>query len=215
MIKKTKKARVKKVVAYIRISTDKQEQLGQRHDIEKYAKENKLVVDKWIEVEMGSRRSLEKRRINELKDLLEKGDLLLVAELTRLGRSMVEVMNLMEYFNSKGVSVCFVRQPELTTYKNALGELLIAIYSYLAQAEREMISIRTKAALAGKKENGQHLGRVKGTFNKYHPLNPFKDTIKMYREKGLTYSAILKLIDCPEKPCLPSFLRFCRTRNLG
>ncbi|WP_240331066.1 recombinase family protein [Helicobacter suis] len=205
---------VKKVIAYIRISTDKQEQLSQRYDLEQYAKANNISVDKWIEVEMSSRRSQEKRRVNELKDLLEKGDLLLVAELTRLGRSMVEVMNLMEFFNEKGVRVCFTRQPELNTYKNAIGNLLIAIYSYLAQAEREMISIRTKTALAAKKAGGTHLGRAKGKFNKHHPLNPFKNTIKMYREKGISYANVLRLIDCPQKPQLPAFLKFCKSRGL-
>ncbi|WP_104683059.1 recombinase family protein [Helicobacter felis] len=204
----------KKVVAYARISTDTQEQLGQRHDIETYAKKENLTIDKWIEVEMSSRKSQELRRINELKQELHKGDLLLVAELTRLGRSMVEVMNLVEYFNQSGVSVCFVRQPELNTYNNALGGLLIAIYGYIAQAEREMISIRTKSALAAKKAEGQHLGRAKGTFNKKHPLDPFKDTIRLYREKGLNITAIHKLIDCPKKPHITNFIKYCKSRGL-
>ncbi|WP_158652300.1 recombinase family protein [Helicobacter bizzozeronii] len=79
-----------------------------------------LTIARWIEVETSSRKSQEKRRINELKQELQKGDLLLVAELTRLGRSMVEVMNLMEYFNANGIAVRFVRQPELSTYNNAI-----------------------------------------------------------------------------------------------
>lgn len=204
----------RKAIAYVRISTDKQEQLGQRHDIETYAKQENLTIARWIEAEMSSRKSQEKRRINELKQELQKGDLLLVAELTRLGRSMVEVMNLMEYFNANGVAVCFFRQPELSTYNNAIGKLLIAIYGYLAEAEREMISLRTKSALAAKKAEGQHLGRAKGTLNKNHPLDPFKDTIRLYRERGLTYSAILKLIDCPKKPQLASFLAYYKSRGL-
>ncbi|BEG57352.1 hypothetical protein NHP21005_10400 [Helicobacter sp. NHP21005] len=73
---------------------------------------------------------------------------------------MVEVMNLVEHFNQSGVSVRFIRQPELNTYKSALGGLLIAIYGYIAQAEREMISLRTKSALAAKKADGIHLGRA-------------------------------------------------------
>ncbi|WP_156295965.1 recombinase family protein [Helicobacter ailurogastricus] len=56
-----------------------------------------------------------------------------MAELTCLGRSMVEVMNLMEFFNQNGISVCFIRQPELSTYDNALGEPTITIYSYELQ----------------------------------------------------------------------------------
>ncbi|WP_285658544.1 recombinase family protein, partial [Helicobacter bizzozeronii] len=71
----------RKVIAYVRISTDKQEQLGQRHDIETYAQKENLTIARWIEVEMSSRKSQEKRRINELKQELQKGDLLLVAEL--------------------------------------------------------------------------------------------------------------------------------------
>ncbi|GMB96755.1 recombinase family protein [Helicobacter sp. NHP22-001] len=203
-----------KVFAYVRVSKDTQEQLGQRHDIETYAKKEGLVIDRWIEVEMSSKKSQELRRIDELKAELRKGDLLLVAELTRLGRSMVEVMNLVEHFNQSEVSVCFVRQPELNTYKSAIGGLLIAIYGYIAQAEREMISQRTKSALAAKKAEGKHLGRQKGTLNKHHPLDPFKDTIRLYREKGLSLAGIYKLIDCPRKPHITNFVKYCNSRGL-
>ncbi|WP_231624676.1 recombinase family protein [Helicobacter ailurogastricus] len=149
--KKRQQDKPKRVVAYASISTDTQEQLGQRHDIEIYVQKENLTIDKWIEVEMSSRKSQERHRITELKQELKKGDLLLVAELTRLGRSMVEVMNLVEYFNQNEISVCFVRQPESSTYNNAIGKLLIAIYSYLAEAEQEMISLRTKQLLPPKK----------------------------------------------------------------
>ncbi|WP_285602989.1 recombinase family protein [Helicobacter sp. NHP22-001] len=211
---KVPQAKLKRVIAYVRVSTDTHEQDKQRHDIETYAQKENLTIDKWIEIEMSSKKAQEKHNIDKLKQELKKSDLLLVAKLTCLGRSMVEVMNLMEYFNQVGVFVCFVGQPELSTYNNALGEPIITIYNYLAKAEREMVRQRIKSALVAKKAEGQHLGREKGTFNKNHPLDPFQDTIRLYREKGLNFSAILKLLDCPRKPKLVSFLRYCKTRGL-
>ena len=78
---------------------------------------------------------------------LDKGDVLLVAELSRLGRNMFEVINLINQLSERGVKLIFVRQPELST-AGPHGKLLLAIYSYFAEAEREFISVRTKQGLA-------------------------------------------------------------------
>lgn len=95
------------VIAYIRISTAKQDSEVQKLQIYEYCIKNKINIDEVMEVEMSSRKSLEKRRMNELKDKLNEGDLLICTELSRLGRSMLEVITLILELSEKGVQFVF------------------------------------------------------------------------------------------------------------
>ena len=117
-------------------------------------------------------------------------------ELSRLGRNMLEILNLIEKFNSADIKLIFTNQPELSTNKNeALSSLLLAIYGYFAQTEREIISQRTKQGLAAARASGKKLGRPKGVKNKNRVLDPFKDEIKKYLEMELMQTNILKIIN--------------------
>ena len=109
---------------------------------------------------------------------------------------MLEILNLIEKFNKTGIKLIFTNQPELSTNKNeALSSLLLAIYGYFAQTEREIISERTKQGLAAARASGKTLGRPKGVKNKNRVLDPFKDEIKRYLDIGLMQTNILKIIN--------------------
>lgn len=97
------------------------------------------------------------RRIDELLNKLHAGDMLLVAELSRLGREMLQVLNLINDLIARGVQITFVGQPELST-TGSHGKRLLAIYGYFAEAEREFISMRVKQGLAAVKAKGGKLG---------------------------------------------------------
>ncbi len=184
-----------KTIGYIRVSTDEQDLSKQRHLLLEYAQQHKFVIDEFIEVEVSSRKDQRERKITELLSKLSGGDHLIVAELSRLGRNMLETLNIVTTFSDKGVKIIFVRQPELST-SGMHGKLLLAIYSYIAETEREFISLRTKQGLAAAKANGQLLGRPKGSRNKKGLiLEPFKDQIRAYLQLGLPISAIRKLIN--------------------
>lgn len=159
-----------------------------------YSQKHKILIDQFIDVEISSRKSQDARRISEVKARLKSGDLLLVAELSRLGRNMLETLNLIHDFAESGVKIIFVRQPELST-TGPQAKLLLAIYSYFAEAEREFISIRTKQALAAVKAKGTPLGRRKGSRNKQRPLDPFRDQIEEFLRLGLSTTSIMKLIN--------------------
>jgi DNA invertase Pin-like site-specific DNA recombinase len=134
-------------------------------------------------------------------DLLQSGDHLLVAELSRLGRNMLETLNIINVLSERGIKITFVRQPELST-SGAHGKLLLAIYSYFAEAERDYISMRTKQGLAAARASGKLLGRPKGSRNKRGSLlTPFANQIREYHRLGLSVGAIQKLINpLLEKP---------------
>lgn len=182
-------------LSYIRVSTDEQDLSKQKHLLLEYAQQQKLIIDDFIEIEVSSRKTPQERRIIELLDLLKAGDHLLVAELSRLGRNMLETLNIINALSEQGIKITFVRQPELST-SGGHGKLLLAIYSYFAEAERDYISMRTKQGLAAAKANGKLLGRPKGSRNKNGSmLSRFTEQIQTYQKLGLSVRAIQKLIN--------------------
>jgi len=183
-----------KIIGYIRVSSDQQDVQKQEHLLLKYAQQQPWQIDQFITVEMSSRKSLRQRRLAELLDLLSEGDVLLVAELSRLGRNMYEVIQLVNQLSESGVEVIFIRQPELST-AGAHRKLLLAIYSYFAEAEREFISMRTKQGLAAAKAKGKLLGRPKGSRNKDRVLDPFRDVIKKHLEMRVPLRRIRDIVN--------------------
>lgn len=111
-------------IAYIRISSNKQDCETQKIQILEYCHKHKILLDEIIEVEIISIKSAKKRRINELESKLSKNDILVTTELSRLGRSMFEVMNLVVNLSEKGVQFIFLRQPELSSFKICCNDII-------------------------------------------------------------------------------------------
>ena len=183
-----------KVIGYIRVSTDEQDLEKQKHLLLEYAQNKQLLISEFISVEVSSKEGTKERRIDELLSMLNKGDTLLVAELSRLGRNMLETLNIINEISKNGVSIIFIRQPELSTV-GSHAKLLLAIYSYFAEAEREYISMRTKQGLAALKSEGKILGRPKGSRNRDQLLEPYKEQIKNYLRMGLNLASIVRIIN--------------------
>lgn len=183
------------VIAYIRVSTDKQDLDKQKHLLLEYAQTHQVLISEFVEVESSARKNTQERKIDVLLEKLNPGDQLLVAELSRLGRNMLETLNIINALSQKDIRITFVRQPELST-TGPHTQLLLAIYGYFAQAERDYISIRTKQGLAAAKAKGKRLGRPRGSKNKKgRVLDPFKEQIKHYLELKLPISSITKIIN--------------------
>jgi len=204
------------ILGYIRVSTEKQSVENQKHKILEYAHLNKLIIDEFIEIEVSSRKNQNERLLDDIFTKLKKGDTCICTELSRLGRNMLEILNLIEKFNKAEIKLIFTNQPELSTNQNeAFSSLLLAIYSYFAQTERDIISQRTKQGLAAAKASGKTLGRPKGSKNKTRVLDPFKDEIKEYIDLGLTQTNILKIINSKlEKHISLTSLRYFIENNV-
>ena len=174
-------------IGYIRVSTERQSVQNQKHKILEYAQHQKIIVDEFIELEISSKRSQKERLLETLFLKMKSGDTLICTELSRLGRNMLEILNLIEKFNQHNIKLIFTNQPELSTNQNeALSSLLLAIYGYFAQTEREIISERTKQGLTAARAKGKILGRPKGAKNKERVLDPYKEEIKKYLEMSLS-----------------------------
>jgi DNA invertase Pin-like site-specific DNA recombinase len=183
-----------RVIGYVRVSTDQQDVEKQKHLLLEHAQANRLLIDEFVRAEVSSRKSAKERRIDELLSKLEEGDVLLVAELSRLGRNMLQTLNIINELSELGIQISFVRQPELST-TGPHTKLLMAIYSYFAETEREYISLRTKQGLAAARAKGKKLGRPKGSRNKERVLDPHRDQILEYLQMGLNLASVMKIIN--------------------
>ena len=94
-----------KVIAYTRISTDQQDLEKQKHLLLTYPQKQGWLIDEFIEVAVSSKKSAKIRKIDELIEKLKKGDILLVAELSRLGRNMLETLNIINTLSEKGIKI--------------------------------------------------------------------------------------------------------------
>ena len=155
-----------KIVAYLRASTDKQDLSHQKLEILEFARQNGLHVDDYVEVTVSSRKTSKQRRIDELVQLLGETDTLIVTELSRLGRSTAEVISLVNAMAERHIRVITIKQNLDISTQDMNSKIILTLFSLFAELERDMISLRTKEALAAKKAQGKHLGKPKGTLQK-------------------------------------------------
>lgn len=155
-----------KTIAYIRASTDKQDLSNQKLEIFEFAKTNKLEVDDFIEMTISSRKTSKERRIDEMLSVLDDTDTLIVTELSRLGRSTAEVIGLVNELIKKQVRVIAIKQNLDIKQHDMTSKVMITLFSLFSELERDLISLRTKEALANKKIQGIKLGKPKGTIQK-------------------------------------------------
>ncbi|CUU79187.1 recombinase family protein [Campylobacter fetus subsp. venerealis] len=200
------------VLSYIRVSTNKQDGDVQKLQILEYCNKNKLVVDEFMEVEISSKKSEEERKIKLLHEKLKKDDTLIVVELSRLGRDMLGVTNLVIDLLQKGIFIIFIRQPYLSTngVPSTMKKYLFATFGYFAETERDFISDRTKAGLAKAREKGIKLGRPFGSKSSMYDED--YDEIIRLLEKDLSLSSIWKFLN--RKGSFENFYQYCKRRKL-
>ena len=183
-----------RVYGYIRISTGKQDTENQRFEILKYANENKLGSVEFLEETISGRKSWKDRKVGTLVQELQKGDILIITELSRLGRSMLEVMELLSILLRKGVELHVVKNKQVL--KDDIHSKVFAMaFSIAAEIERELISQRTKEALARRKAEGKPIGRPKGSFSS--SLDKHREQIEEFLRKGVSISSIAKILEVP------------------
>ena len=184
------------IYGYLRLYKDENELIRQKNSINKYAEQSGKTIDGFLEVETYSKKIAHKKRIDFLLSRVSKGDTLVVAELSRMGRNILEVLKLIERLRQEGIAIVFVNQPELsTTSDNPLLETMHNIFGYFAEAEQTFISVRTKQGLAAVKAKGIKLGRPKGHKNKKRALDDHREEIMQLLNIGVNLTAIRKIIN--------------------
>lgn len=183
--------------AYLRVSTDAQDVANQRHGILEYCNKHDLTALTFIEDTVSGKIAWQGRKIGELVQTdMRKGDTLIIAEISRLARSTLQVLEILETCTQKGINVHIAKQNLIFTEKGDITSTIMAtILGMVAQIEREFISMRTKEALAQRKAAGIKLGRPFGRLEKVK-LDARADEIKDYLRKGVSKRSIAKILDC-------------------
>lgn len=184
-----------KTIAYLRVSTDKQTVDNQRAEISNYATANKILIDEFIETEISSKKSTKDRRIDELILKLNKDDTLIVSELSRLGRSTQQVLEIIDIILKKGITIIFIKQNlKVSNDTNDItSKVMITLFSLFSELERDLISNRTKEALKSRKNKGQILGRKKDSLSKSKYDFKANEIITLFN-KQIPATTIIKII---------------------
>lgn len=181
------------IYAYVRVSSDKQTTENQRYEILKFADEKKIAIDQWIEETVSGTKKIKDRKLGKVIENLSDDDILITTELSRVGRSLMEVMSILHELMNKKVKVLTTKE-RYELGDNINSKVLAFAFGLSAEIERNMISQRTKEALARKKAGGTILGRPKGSLSKVTKLTGKEDTIKELLSKEVPVSSIAKIL---------------------
>ena len=177
-----------KIYSYCRVSTQYQDLSRQEEAVKKYCQENEIKVDREFSDKI-SGKTFERKEYQEMKELVEKDDVIIIKELDRFGRSMELIKDEWNYFLSKGVRIIVIDMPLISSDLKGnksldmkfISNLVFEVLCYSAEKEREKLSQRTKEALAVKKAQGVKLGRP-NTYSEElinNAMNDFKNGMKL------------------------------------
>ena len=179
---------------YIRVSSDKQTVENQRFEINNFCKKENLKIDGWIEETISGTKNYDKRKLGELLNRVQKDDLIICAELSRLGRNLFMIMEILH--------ICMNKECKVWTIKDnyRLGDdiqskVLAFAFGLSAEIERNLISQRTKEALAMRKAQGIHIGRIAGSHNQYLKLTGYEEIIQEMLSFGISKAEIARRLN--------------------
>lgn len=179
--------------AYIRVSTEMQSFEGQKYEIESWCSRRKITIDRWIQEKISGTKHLNERTLGKLLKRMKKGDLLVCTELSRLGRNMMMVMSILNLCSQKGLQIYSIKDRfELTD--NIQSKIIAFAFSLAAEIERNLISQRTREALAAKKSKGVKLGRPRGKSWQRKHFESMLPQILILREKGVSGELIARQV---------------------
>jgi DNA invertase Pin-like site-specific DNA recombinase len=181
--------------AYIRVSTDRQTVENQRYEILRFCETNSLDIDCWTEETTSGTREVQERKLGQLLRKLKKGDLLICAELSRLGRNMFMVMTILNRCMEKGCRVWTVKEG-YRLGEDLQSKVLAFAFGMAADIERQFISVRTREALARRRSEGVVLGRPRGTTVALNRLDRHGNQIHQWLLEGRTLAAIAHKLGC-------------------
>lgn len=185
-----------RVVAYIRVSTSKQFVENQLSGIRAFAERERIEITEIVgETISGYKSTLTERKFSEVLEGLDRGDMLIVSETSRISRRLLDVQNTIQQLLERGISVVAVK--ENIVFKDDINSKVLAFaFGLSAEIERSLISARTREALAVKKAEGVVLGRPVGS-GKPEKLKLYgkDEQILDLQLKRVSKSAIARMLD--------------------
>lgn len=197
-----------RIYGYCRVSTGVQTTENQRKEILDYAHTKKMAIDRIVEIEVSSTKDKKERLIDETLEQLGSNDILIVTKLDRLGRSTIEVLQIIEDIKNKGIQLHIIKDGIIVDGSDTspINQMIITLLTGFAQMERSFISERTKSALAQRKASGVKLGRQKGAIVK----SKYDEHLAMIQElisKDVSISSISKIIGVGTRQSLTTYIK--------
>ena len=179
------------VVAYLRVSTEKQFLANQREELLRFAEKNGLQIDKWYtETVSGSVRSKD-RKLSGVLNRMQRGDSLIVTEISRLSRTMLEIMTILNSCIKKEIVLYSTKEGYV--FQNDMNSKVLGFaFGLMAEIERNLISMRTKEALARRRQEGVKLGRKKETCPAMRVLRENKRRLIKDAQRGVSCSELAR-----------------------
>lgn len=199
------------IYGYIRVSSNKQTVENQKFEINRFCAGEHLCIDGWIEETISGTKAYCKRRLGKLLKRVRKGDIIICAELSRLGRSLFMIMEILSVCMKKGCLIWSIKD-NYRLGDDISSKVLAFAFGLSAEIERNLISLRTKEALARKKAEGVKLGRPKGKPNspEKHKLYKKKNDIVRQLQNGISQTKIAALYKVDRK----TLSRFIKAHHL-
>ena len=185
--------RIIMIYGYVRVSTDKQTVENQRFEIEKFVQKENKKIDRWIDETISGTVAVEKRKLGSLLKRLKKGDILVASEISRLGRNMLQIMSILHHCMKNEVQVWTIKD-NYRLGADIQSKVLAFAFGLSAEIERNLISQRTKEALARIKADGKHLGRPHGFNSMKRKLDGKSKLLINLLEKNVPKSQIAKIL---------------------
>ena len=181
------------IYGYIRVSTDKQTVENQRYEINNFCTKQDIVVHKWIEETISGTKNVDERKLGKLLKKMKKEDILICSELSRLGRSLLMIMGVLNECMNRDIKVWTIKD-NYRLGNDINSKVLAFAFGLSAEIERNLISQRTKEALARKKAEGVILGRPIGSKSATTKLTGQEKKLKDLLDKRVSYSAIGRIL---------------------
>ena len=200
-----------KTIAYLRVSRDSQDVKNQRLAILEFAQQEKLEISEFMELSVSSRRSSKERQIDQLMEKLESGDILVVSELSRMGRSVGEIITTVDALVKQQIRFIAIKEGiHLDGQPDLQSKVMVTLFGLFAEIERELISMRTKEGLAAARASGKRLGRPKGRLGQ-SKLNGREEEIQRLLSLQVSKSSIAKITGVDRS----TLYHFIRTRQIA
>ncbi|MCD7795620.1 MAG: recombinase family protein [Alistipes sp.] len=175
------------IIGYLRVSTGRQNPANQQDEIRRFAESRSIRIDSWVTEVISGKTREKDRKLGRLLKRMKPGDTLIVTEISRLSRTLTDIMAIMGKCLNRGINLYTTK--ERYEFDNSINSKVLAFaFGLVAEIERNLISMRTREALALRKAEGQVLGRRKGSFTKMNVLIENRSTIiRMFNDdKSIT-----------------------------